>query len=49
MFVQLCIFRTAEGECRLENKACGGCKDAPAFIDWEGNEDDDKEKEEYED
>lgn len=39
MIVLACIYRTDEGECILENKACDGCKDAPAFIDWESFED----------
>ena len=38
MFVICCIYRTDEGECILENKACDGCKDAPAFIDFEDEE-----------
>lgn len=39
MIVIACIYRTDEGECRLENKPCDGCKDAPQFIDWESFED----------
>ena len=40
MVVLACAFRTDEGECILENKPCDGCKDAPAFIDFEAEEDD---------
>lgn len=46
MIVLACIYRTDEGECRLENKTCDGCKDAPHFIDW--NENDDEEGEDNE-
>lgn len=42
MYVIACIYRTDEGECELENKPCDGCKDAPHFIDFE-NEGDDEE------
>lgn len=39
MIVLACIFRTDEGECRLENKPCDGCKDLPYFIDMDNEED----------
>lgn len=38
MIVIACIYRTDEGECRLENKPCDGCKDLPHFIDLEAFE-----------
>lgn len=38
MIVLCCIYRTEEGECILENKLCDGCKDAPAFLDLEEEE-----------
>lgn len=46
MIILACIYRTDEGECRLENKPCDGCKDLPHFIDWEAFEDkyDDREE-----
>ena len=40
MIVIACIYRTDEGECELENKACDGFKDLPHFIDWEAEEGD---------
>lgn len=39
MYVQCCIYRTDEGECILENKPCDGCKDAPAFLNLEEDDD----------
>ena len=44
MIVLACRFRSEEGECLLENKPCDGCKDAPAFINFE--EDYDRSKSE---
>lgn len=40
MYIIACRYRSDEGECILENKPCDGCQDAPHFIDWEGDQDD---------
>lgn len=40
MLVIACRYRSDEGECLIENKPCDGCQDAPHFIDWEGDQDD---------
>lgn len=39
MFVLICIYRSPENECLLENKPCNNCSDAPHFIDMEEDED----------
>lgn len=39
-----CRYKTDEGECILENKACDGCKDVfPHFATLEEDEEDMKE------
>lgn len=42
MIVIACIYRTDEGECRLENKPCDGCQNAPHFINLEDEGDDEE-------